>query len=130
MHQAYPLHAQPGGWLQVLVFGMHVSPQAFPLVQTLQQLDPEGLPHAVASDGPLPAARVRANAAARRILLHTDRRLVTAVGTPGAQPCPWLWPPRWSATACCSGRPRRHTPAALCGPPSAQASRADAHSVA
>jgi len=33
---SYPLHAQPGGWWQVLLFEIQLSPQALPVVQILQ----------------------------------------------------------------------------------------------
>jgi Phage integrase family len=51
---------------------MHELPQAFPVVQTLQQGPDEPL-HAVAREGPLAAARVRASAAARRRCFQIHR---------------------------------------------------------
>jgi acetamidase/formamidase len=73
----HPLQAHPGGWLQVSVFWMQVSPHAFPVVQTLQQFGPDELPHAAVRGGPLAAASVSASAPARRTLFQIKRTVYT-----------------------------------------------------
>src|SRR5437867_2646593 len=69
----YPLHAHPGGCVQVSVLWIQVSPHAFPVVQTLQHFGPDELPHAAVRGGPLAAARVSASAPARRALFQIKR---------------------------------------------------------
>jgi len=75
----HPLHAQPGGWLQVSVFGMQVSPHAFPVVQTLQHEDPvESLLQAAVRGGPLAATSVSASATATRTFFQIPSVTVAA----------------------------------------------------
>lgn len=84
------MQAQPGGWLQVLVVGMQESPQAFPVVQTLQHDDgADELLHAAVRGGPLAAASVSPSAAARRrfFTIHRNRFIGLPLSGEQRRPC-------------------------------------------
>ena len=61
------LQAQPAPLWQVRFLAMHVSPHAFPVLQTLQQFDPAP-PHEVAPGAPVGTKSARTNQSARKRL--------------------------------------------------------------
>src|SRR5213595_3057201 len=69
------LQAQPAPLWQVRFLAMHVSPHAFPVLQTLQQFDPAP-PHEVAPSAPVGTKSARTNQSVRkrlRISFHRAR---------------------------------------------------------
>ena len=72
----HPLQAHPDPTWHVALCAMHVSPHAFPVVQTLQHdpRDPvESFAHPTVSGGPLAAASVSAIEPIRRTLRQIER---------------------------------------------------------
>ena len=61
------LQAQPAPLWQVRFLAMHVSPHAFPVLQTLQQFDPAP-PHEVAPSAPVGTKIARTNQSVRKRL--------------------------------------------------------------